>query len=393
MNKFKRSLLLFLALLLCTVGGCRQRTTKSVAQTPSPEASPQETPSSAIGKPSTGERMFFRGTIAATGGTVKIEMMLVRDGDRVTGNYYYPKVGKSIGLTGTIDKDSNLDLREQDESGKETGVFKGKWKGADKPNELEMANISGKWSKPDGTKETSFELTQQPVRLSAESARATTKLIKESNKQSHYVIDVEYPQVEGDPRFDKFNREARALINKDVAAFKTSATATENDYGTDVPEDARNSTLDCAYEIRFASDDLISIEFSASEYSRGAAHPNSYTNVLNYDVKNGKKLSLADLFNPKATYLKAISDYSIKDLKQQAKADKDTALTDDSIKSGASPRADNFKAWTITKSGLWITFDPYQVGPYAAGPQRVLIPYSALKDLIKPDGPIGSFAT
>jgi hypothetical protein len=41
---------------------------------------------------------------------------------------------------------------------------------------------------------------------------------------------------------------------------------------------------------------------------------------------------------------------------------------------------------------LWIIFDPYQVGPYAAGPQYVLVPYSTLKDIIKSDGPVGALA-
>jgi hypothetical protein len=62
------------------------------------------------------------------------------------------------------------------------------------------------------------------------------------------------------------------------------------------------------------------------------------------------------------------------------------------IDAGAGPRADNYRAWNITKKGLWITFDPYQVAAYAAGPQYILVPYSVLKDLIKPDGPIAAYA-
>ena len=182
------------------------------------------------------------------------------------------------------------------------------------------------------------------------------------------------------------------MATKNVAAFKTSETGTETDAATETPAETLTSTLDSDYEIRLATDDLISIEFSESTYERGAAHPNSNTTVFNYDVRNGKKLALPDLFNAKSNYLKAISDYCIKDLKQQAKKEKDSMLTDDMIQSGASTRADNFKSWTITKQGLWITFDPYQVAAYAAGPQQVLVPYSALKDLIKADGPIAAFA-
>jgi hypothetical protein len=388
----RKQFLLFLAVIvLIHAGACRQRTANQNANQETANsnvATVEETPVG--GMTSSGQKFYFRGTI---GGSLKIEATLLRDGDRATGTYFYPKVGKNIELNGTIDKSGNVDLREKDDSGKETGVFKGKWKDAVAPIELGMANLSGKWSKPDGSKETNFEFTQQPVSFSVETYRISPKLIRDTNKQSHYAIDVEYPQIEGDVRFDKFNREARGLITKEVAAFKSSAMASEGESGSgsETTSEAQTSTLDCTYEIRLATDDLISVEFSESEYSQGAAHPNSFATVLNYDVKNGKKLTLADLFNPKSNYLKTISDYCIKDLKQQSKTEGD-ALPDETIQSGASPRAENFKGWTVTKNGLWINFDPYQVGPYVAGPQRVLIPYSALKDLIKPDGPIAGIA-
>ena len=389
--KTRKIILILLPIGVVIASGACRRQSQSVPQsTNSNLAVTQEKP--AGGEASVGERTYFRGTIAAGANNLKIEMTLVRDGERVSGSYFYPKVGKNIELNGTVDKDANVDLREKDDSGKETGIFKGKWKTAVEPYELGMANIAGKWSRPDGAKETTFELTQQPIDFSAAAARFVPKVIKEANKQSRFRIDVVYPQIEGDARFDKFNKEARAMVTKNVAAFKTSETSNETDAGSEIPAETQTSTLDSDYQIRLADDDLISIEFTESAYSRGAAHPNSYTTVLNYDVRNGKKLALADLFNAKSNYVKVISDYCIKDLKQQAKKEKDSMLTDDMIQSGASARAENFNAWTITKRGLWITFDPYQVAAYAAGPQQVLVPYSALKDLIKADGPIAAFA-
>ncbi len=35
------------------------------------------------------------------------------------------------------------------------------------------------------------------------------------------------------------------------------------------------------------------------------------------------------------------------------------------------------------------SFDPYQVGPYAAGRQAVIVPYSALKDILDPNSAVG----
>src|SRR6266446_7099324 len=386
--KIRKTILILLPIVV-VIGSVACRKQSVTQQTTNANlAVTQEKPSG--GEASVGERSFFRGTIAAGANNLKIEMTLVRDGERVSGSYFYPKVGKNIELNGTIDKEGNIDLREKDDSGKETGVFKGKCQAAVEPNELGMTNIAGKWSRPDGSKETTFEMTQQPIDFSAAAAHFVPKVIKEANKKSHYQIDVVYPQIEGDTRFDKFNKEVRAMVTKNVAAFKTSETGTESYAGAEAPAETLTSTLDSDYEIRLATDDLIIIEFSESAYERGAAHPNSNSSVLNYDIHNGKKLALADLFNAKSNYLKAISDYCIKDLKQQAKKDKDSMLSDDMIQSGAAARADNFNAWTITKQGLWITFDPYQVAAYAAGPQKVLIPYPALKDLIKVDGPIAA---
>lgn len=368
-----------LAIAIMAIGACRKTATKQ-------NANSNPTPAAEVvggGAAQTGERFSFRGWIA----NLSIEMDLLRDGERLTGTYFYPRIGKDIALNGTVASGGNVELRETDDTGKDTGVFKGHWKS----NDLSLTEIEGKWSRPDGSKETDFLVTQQPIELSTAAARLAPKVIRENNKGAKYSIDVEYPQIEGDARFDKFNREARAMITKDVAAFKTAETATD-DEELDLPAETQTSTLNIGYQVRLATDDIISVEFTESDYSRGAAHPNSFTTVLNYDVKNSKRLALADLFNPKSNYLNVISTYCIKDLRDQAKRQKESMLLDDQIEPGAGPNPDNYKAWTITRKGLWVIFDPYQVAAYAAGPQHVLVPYSVLKSIIKADGPVANLA-
>ncbi|HEV8168181.1 MAG TPA: RsiV family protein, partial [Pyrinomonadaceae bacterium] len=88
-------------------------------------------------------------------------------------------------------------------------------------------------------------------------------------------------------------------------------------------------------------------------------------------------------------FLQAIATYCIADLKKQGK---DKGLLDEEIEKGAAASSKNYQSWTIMRRGLGINFDSYQVGPYAAGPQFVLVPYSALKDLINPEGPVAQFA-
>ena len=383
-TKINITLLLLMGLILASA--CRKnsgnRNQNGNAATPAPEAP-------IGGQAPAGEKFFFRGTIS---GNLRIEMTLVRDGDRLNGNYFYPRVGKNINLNGTIDKSGKVELKESDESGKDTGIFKGMWKPATDSPDPNLNEIEGKWSKPDGSKETPFLVYQQPIEFTLP-VRVNPKVIRETNKELRYTVEAEYPQIEGDARFDKFNREARGMITKDVAAFKAAESGQEDDPGMELSDEAGQSSQNIGYDIRYATDALISVEFLEDAYSRGAAHGNQITSVINYDIKNDKKLALADLFNPKSNYLNVISAYCTKELKAREQKDKDnTMLSDELIQSGASPRVDNYKAWAITRSGLWITFDPYQVAAYAGGPQYVLVPYSALKDIIKPDGPIAGLA-
>jgi hypothetical protein len=317
-------------------------------------------------------------------------MQLLRDADKLTGTYFYPKVGKNITLSGTVDKDNNVTLNESDEAGKQTGVFKGKWQTAVDSPDPSIYEIEGKWSKPDGSKSTEFTVTQQPYEFTS-NVQVTAKVIKDNNKQKLYSVTAEYPQIDGDSRFDGFNREARAMMTKDTGAFKAGETSEDANDMTGLNSDNQTSTLDVGYDFHYASDNLISVAFTEGMYSRGAAHGNSATQVINYDVKSNKKLALSDLFKDKSKYLSVIASYCQKELKDRAKKP-DAMVLEELIDSGAGPRADNYKAWNITKKGLWITFDPYQVAAYAAGPQYILVPYSVLKDIIKPDGPIGMYA-
>lgn len=330
------------------------------------------------------ETWIFAGSI---GSSNDLQMKLVRSGDDLSGTYSYVKVGKPITLKGTIDKDGNIALSEYDASGAPTGVFKGKWDASDQT----AVKIEGAWSKPNSDKQAKFSVTEQPISFSG-GLDLVTKRIKESDNKLKYDIEALYPQISGSTNaaLARFNSMARSLVSKKISEFKKDMAerAAEEE---EPPSDAdMRSDLIISHKVALANDDLVSIGFDIGGYSRGAAHPNSYTEAINYDLKNGKALKLVDLFQPSSNYLKVISTYCIDDLKKQGKAQgPDSELPNDWLQRGTAAKPANYKSWTITKKGLAIIFDAYQVGPYAAGPQYVSIPYSALKDIVRPEGPLG----
>jgi uncharacterized protein DUF3298/peptidoglycan-N-acetylmuramic acid deacetylase PdaC-like protein len=391
MNLPRQVLITCLLVALFVVGGCRKSSGPNTpAANPGSATEAQQHPEG--GAATVAETRYFSGSI---GSALGLQMKLVREGEALTGSYAYQKVGTKIDLRGSVDKDGNVTLEEFDSGARQTGIFKGQWK-LDSDG---LVEITGNWTNPKGEKKTTFSLSQEPIEFS-NGVEIVSRQIKEKNKKLKYEVAVDYPQLAGstDPNFEKFNQTVRSLVNRHVGGFKKDMVSAESEPTPDstvsppVYEDT-GSDITIGYTVALAKNDLISIQFVVSSYYAGAAHPNSSSEVVNFDLKNGKQLKLAELFQPGAKYVQAISNYCVKDLTALAqKQGADGMLDEQWIQRGAGSDLKNYQNWTITKKGLSITFDTYQVAAYAAGPQNVVVPYSALKDITKPDGPVGQFA-
>src|SRR5262245_38245495 len=337
------------AIVCCLVAlitvGCKRGSAPSSGTSAQQSASPATEQNHAAGGVATiaTETRYFKGSI---GNTLDLQMKLAKTGEQVTGHYFYQKVGTRISLRGTIDSSNNVLLQEFDPNGKQTGEFRGLW-AVDKEDGL--ISIAGNWSKPagekDADKKTAFSVHEEPIFLTGD-VDIVNKQIKESNKTLMYDIDANYPQITGgnNPNFEKLNQLVRGFVTKQVASFKKEMAPKPDEEPR--PQGSMGSDVNVAYTIALAQDDLVSIEFDVGSYYQGAAHPNSFTEVVNYDLKNGKQLKLGDLFKPGAKYLQALSTYCVTDLKKQAK---EKGLEDDSIKEGAGPTSKNYESWTITK--------------------------------------------
>jgi hypothetical protein len=323
---------------------------------------------------------LFRGSV----GDAKVEMDIKRDGESLSGSYYYIKSGSANRLTlkGKIAGDDSFTMQESDAAGKQTGEFKGKWK--QDPNEA-GASLEGEWLKPGQKSEgLGFYAWEQMVYFAA--TEITTREFKETIKAKKATLSAEYPELSGNANAAGFNQLAKARVMASLSEFRKDLAGLT---AADIKAMETGNYIDIGYDIEYADEDLISVNFGEDTYE-GGAHPNHGTFVLTYDLKGGREAKLADLFKPGAKYLDMIAEYATHDL--QGRKDPDTGenlgLATDIFEDGAKPTADNYRNWNITKKGLLITFPPYQVAAYAYGPQTVIAPYSHLKDIARPDGPL-----
>jgi Protein of unknown function (DUF3298) len=204
----------------------------------------------------------------------------------------------------------------------------------------------------------------------------------EDGQAPNYKITAEIPYLgpSSDPGVQAYNAALKSIVDGEVTAFKGTLAQMS------VTPVVEGSTLDVQYQLIGQKGGFWSIQFNITGYTDGAAHPYHYSISSNYDLKSGKALTLDNLFLPNSNYLQTIADYSKTELSKR-----DIGFTGD-FTQGADPKPENYKNWNLSNEGfLVITFDEYQVAPYAAGPQIVLIPFGTLQSIQNPQSILGAF--
>ena len=314
------------------------------------------------------------------GNKYRIQMRLRREGGKLTGTYFYERVRQNLTLRGEIDGQANFILREYDAGGAQTGVFKGKWK----PSDCESCGdfLDGNWSKPDGSQPLAFGLTVYAVDFHGPLMLMTRPFSEKSRKgQPDYEISVEYPQLEGvnSPSVARFNEMIRSQVTKDTS-----------DYRDDFRKGSDGSEFDLSYLVGVANNDLVSVDLIYYFYFGGAGQRNALSKTINYDLKRGRLIKLEDLFRPGADFKKLLGDYCLRDLKNQFKDEK--WATDELMQQHVEHVVGDDDKWKITPEGLDLIFDSMEIGPPGAGATNVIVPYAALRQIIRPDGPLAAFA-
>lgn len=196
-----------------------------------------------------------------------------------------------------------------------------------------------------------------------------------------YGINLVYPQASGlvnKNSQEKVNKTFQEYAENLVKEFKAEITDIN-----DIPTGQR-SELIMDYDILQLSRQMISLKFNVSNYTAGAAHPNSFVHAVTYDLVNDKAIAgLEDVFESEKDYLKVLSDLARENLKVQL-AD-DFASLRASVEEGTTPEQKNFSEFSIARGTFNIYFNPYQVAPYAVGVVEVKILYDQLQEILRDD--------
>lgn len=205
--------------------------------------------------------------------------------------------------------------------------------------------------------------------------------IFEEGDVPRYEVDGVWPNLEGHETFvAAFNTESDRLINTIKGDFLSAVTDEQG--VTEGQGEPPLSYLTFDYDLTYSDQRLFSILLTFDQYIAMSAHPFPFSHALNYDAQNGVFLSLEDLFLPGTDFINEIASLL------------DPVLEDKGFGYQVGTAADVMLArenWNLLPEGLRINFDVYEVAPYAAGPQHILIPWDDLSGIIDPSGPAAGF--
>ena len=188
-------------------------------------------------------------------------------------------------------------------------------------------------------------------------------------KDKDVDISISYPQT-GNKVIDAVLTD---YAKKSMAEFRT--------YQPDFADNEHQYMLETTYEIVRNDGHMLAVVFTIYA-DTGGAHPNSDYKTFNFLLPDGALVLLPEIVDgPRG--IARVSQLAIAKLLHDIGSGPDALSDKDTITSGAGPLAENFRNYVWLPDALRIYFPPYQVAAYAAGPQQVTIPLSALRDVIR----------
>ncbi|MCB0707408.1 MAG: DUF3298 and DUF4163 domain-containing protein [Saprospiraceae bacterium] len=191
------------------------------------------------------------------------------------------------------------------------------------------------------------------------------------------------------PAVESINSQVRAIAYEELSeltevnsaeadltkAAKTFVLEYEEMMADEEPEFITPWSVDVESEVLYHSDLLYSIELNNYNYT-GGAHPNYYTTLRTFSLKDGTVVKLEKLIQKPAVFLQLVE--------QAFRAEQEIPEGQDLAESGFFfEEAFSLPAnMAFVGDGVLFIYNPYEVAPYALGITEFVIPYAKLEGVL-----------
>lgn len=234
------------------------------------------------------------------------------------------------------------------------------------PNSIVFETFSNTWFDPHCEKDTSFcanvrasypLVSGTPDGIGKNINDSILKFVKQSIATFH--PDADNPEITVSNLVDDFFEEYKTFLD-------------------DFPDFEMPWNIEIHGKLLFQSNQIISIELEEYSYT-GGAHPNYNITLLNFDLISGETIQLDDVIKDREK-LKMIASEKFRKARNIKKGH--------SFESAGFLFGDSFTLpanFALTEEGLYLFYNPYEVGAYVLGPTAFTIPYQEIESImVKP---------
>lgn len=284
----------------------------------------------------------------------------------VKGQYFVKGKPDLFILDGSLRNDTAT-VYEVDSLGTKLGLFRGLFTG--------NTAFSGQYSKPDGSQAVGFILTASTTSFNVDSLAKLDTLTYTYTKQQRKLLGGKCEAKVQYPVFD--DKKNNPIIKRINAFFK-------NDIGNTLKacDGVTTDEFEGRGDITYSSEAIagvvlnngyvIGVDVAYYDYM-GGAHPNHSSDVVYFDLTTGARLKLVDVVQ--GPNLKTLAALAATAIKKERKA---KTLTDAGLYNNTLNLTGN-ETFYVSATEFTLQFDPYEIGPYAAGDFEATIP---LKDIL-----------
>lgn len=331
----------------------------------------------------------YSGTIAGQ----PVVLHLSSDNGALSGSYYYVKQGKPIGIYFSKDTTTANGYLVSEPPASRADEREATWKILLKDN-----TITGKWTSPDGSKTYDINLKEEyPTGSYQLSIWEKEDSIRYKADKPEPAATIAYKLLRGSSAMKNEDVQfIEKLIMHELGADSLNAITIEDcvkkqidNYGkwyrgilaeepdSNLGESWNNYYSGVAMDVIFNDNNWLVIEMSGSEYT-GGAHGNYGVSYMNIDMQQKRVWNMEDVMTVDSNKLNLLLDAEARRYFAIAATEsfEDRLLTDKVLPNGNI---------CITPTGINFVYNPYEIASYADGIITLFLPYSQLKDLLKPE--------
>ncbi|MFC4984673.1 polysaccharide deacetylase family protein [Salinicoccus siamensis] len=214
---------------------------------------------------------------------------------------------------------------------------------------------------------------------------------KTEQKESKSIEESNYPgidiitEIEDTETLNASTQYPETAVDSIDDAIKQYIEAERNHFNKqledfEVPPSGQEAIFNLSYETERINDNLYTFDFTTYMFTYGA-NGETRKNIMMADVKDQEIIEGQDIFDDTAENRKLFYDYIL----EYAEEDEDLSLYlfEDELKKWIEAPDNDFNNLYITKEGLGLSFNEYEIAAGAAGSIEVKIPFDQAQNLVK----------